>query len=108
MKVTSWTNWEDNRYSGIDDLSQEEYDKATDAVIKEIKEKGYKFSGSDHQNMDNCCPVIDDKYIFGVSMRSWGAIMQKAYDLPNEDGLGYVLWSWGVPNEEHSVYPTGN
>lgn len=31
--------------------------------------------------------------------------MASAYDLPNEDGLAYVLWSWAVPDGETSVYP---
>lgn len=31
--------------------------------------------------------------------------MARAYDLPNEDGLAYVLWSWAVPDGETSVYP---
>ena len=105
MKVTGWTYWNDDRFLTIDSMTNEEFHAARDAVKEEIKAKGYKMSGATHQYTDNCTPIIDNKYIFGVSMRSWGGIMQEAYNLPNEDGLGYVLWAWGHPDNEKEVLP---
>jgi hypothetical protein len=103
MKVTEWTYWEDKRFKSVDFLSAEDYALAENAVIEELKANNYKFSGRDHQW--GYCPVIDNEYIFQVSMRKWGDIMRKAYDLPNEDELGYVLWAWGAPSNDKPVYP---
>jgi len=105
MKVTKWTYWNNNKYKDINELTDDEFKEVEETIIKEIKDKGYKFCGSAHQNIETGCPVIDDKYIYCVSMRKWGDIMARAYDLPNEDGLAYVLWSWAVPDGETSVYP---
>ena len=102
MVVTGWTFWENEKYTDIPDKL---FDDATIAVIKELHEKSYKFHGSLHQNAPTGVPVIDNKYSYRVSMRTWGAVMQKAYDLPNEDGLGYVLWAWGAPEGEKNILP---
>ena len=106
MKITGWADWEDKHYQDIDKMTAEEFEEATDLVINELKSHGYKFHGGIHQT--GYCPVIDNKWIYGVSMRSWGAIMQRAYDLPNEDGLGYVKWAWGTPEGEKEVLPERN
>ena len=105
MKVTGWTYWNDDRFLMIDDMTNEEFHEAREAVKEELVKNKYKFSGSAHQHVDNCVPIIDNKYLFGVSMRSWGHIMQEAYDLPNEDGMGYVMWAWTHPNDEKEVFP---
>lgn len=105
MKVTGWTDWEDPRFKSVDDMTDKEYDEARDAIIKEIREKGYKIAGNSHQYCDNCCPVIDNKYIYCVSMRSWGKIMAAALNLPNEDGYAYVHWAWGEPADDEEVLP---
>lgn len=106
MKITGWTDWEDARYEDLDKMTNEEFEEATELVINELKSHGYKINGTSHQN--GYAPVIDDKWLFAVSMRSWGAIMQKAYDIPNDDGLGYVLWAWGEPGNEKEVLPERN
>ena len=103
MKVTEWTYWGDNRFQNIDDVLLEDFVCIEDAVIENIIENGYKFSGKDHQW--GYCPVVDDKYIYCVSMRKWGSIMQRAYSLPNDDGMGYVLWAWATPVGEKPIYP---
>ena len=105
MKVTGWTYWDNDRYLFVEDMTDTEFEEATQAVVDEMREKGYKFHGVRHQHDDYCCPIIDNKWVYCVSMRSWGAIMQKAYDLPNEDGLGYVAWAWTNPNGETEILP---
>jgi hypothetical protein len=107
MKVTRWTYWNNDKYLTIDDMTNEEFEEAGKAVAEALREKGYKFNGPYHQNGDYGCPVLDNKYVYCVSMRTWGRIMQEAYNIPNDDGLGYVIWAWGKPNNEHEVYPTG-
>lgn len=106
MKVTGWTDWENNEYTDIGNASFEDWKEATQTVIDDIKSHGYKINGSSHQN--GYAPIIDNKWLYAISMRSWGAIMQKAYDLPDEDGLGYVLWAWGTPTDEEEVLPERN
>lgn len=105
MKVTGWTFCDNNSYSNINDMADDEFEQAKAAVIAELRKNKYKFSGSAHQYKDNCCPIIDNKYVFCVSMRSWGSIMQQAYDLPNNDGLGYVTWAWCTPDGETENTP---
>lgn len=66
------------------------------AVVECIRENGYHFNGNDHQNAPWGCPIIDNKYIVCLSMRSWGGIMAEAYpdEIDNSDGYGYVKWAW--------------
>lgn len=102
MKVTGWTFWDDDKYKTVDD-TYEEYEEAKHVVAEELRKNGYKFSGQSHQYKDGCCPIIDDKFIFAVSMRIWGGIMQRAYNLPDVNGFGYCSWAWSPPEEER--YP---
>ena len=98
MKVTKWVSYEEPGYIDVDDLPMADFLELEDCIVEDIRKNQYKISGRDHQYND-CCPVIDDKYIYRVSMRKWGGIMERAYNLPNEDGLGYVYYSWGYPND---------
>lgn len=107
MIVTGWTDWEDLRFKSVDDMNDEEYDEAYNAVVKELREKGYKIAGNSHQYCNNCCPIIDNKYIYCVSMRSWGKVMAEALNIPNEDGYAYCMWAWGNPVDEKEVLPNG-
>lgn len=108
MKVTRWIDWQSDKYIDDNELSLGEYEEARQAVINNIKEKGYKLCGQYHQNGDYGCPVIDDKYIFRVSMRCWGRIMAEALDLPDKDGMGYCEWAWSPPAGENQILPTGD
>jgi hypothetical protein len=103
MKVTGWTYWENDKYKDVDDMTDEQFDEATEAVINAIRSNQYKFTGESHQYSNYCTPIIDNEFKYNISMRSWGVIMQKAYDLPNDDGMGYVIWAWQAPGEE--VFP---
>ena len=105
MKVTKWVYADTEGYTDIDDVPLQTLEEIEQTVIKEVKEKGYKFSGSYHQHGEHGCAIVDDKYLYFVSMREGGRVMQEAYDLPNEDGLGYVLWAWGCPSYDTEVYP---
>ena len=105
MKVTGWTFCGNNSYQQPDSMTENESQEATDAVINEMRNKKYKFTGSSHQYQINCCPIIDNKYIYCVSMRNWRSIMQKAYNLPNENGLGYITWAWCTPDNEIEKLP---
>lgn len=105
MKITGWTHPDNSKYKDFfcEDFSNEECDIAEELVVEKVRSNGYKFNGRAHQG--EYCPVIDDKYFYMVSMRRWGAIMQKAYNLPNGDGLGYVRWAWCTPEGQKPKYP---
>lgn len=104
MKVTGWTGWDDETYPDIFELWFIEYDRDTAfALLDEVqsviadclRENGYKFCGASHQEHPKGCPVIDGKYKFCTSRRSWGDIMAKAYpeDVSDEKaGYEYVVW----------------
>lgn len=94
MKVTKWTYF-GNCYSVIScwnllhtdsidvSIADSLYKNARQAVIEDIRNNNYHFSGEYHQNGDFGCPIIDDEYSFEVSQREWGSIMADAY--PDED-----------------------
>lgn len=108
MKVTGWTSWNNNYedvLDSVENFTEEFRYKVYNVVANELKDKGYKFSGSHHQRCETGCPIIDDKYTLKCSMRGWGEIMRIAYDIPNEDGMGYCAWAWCTPNGETVVLP---
>lgn len=108
MKVTGWTYWEDGRYrSGPDYESDDTYSKAWEVIVKEIRERGYKFSGIYHQGGMTGVPIIDNEWVFIVSQRTWGQIIAEAYpdEIDNSDGYGYTAWAWKIPDGEEMVIP---
>lgn len=102
MKVTGWTEWDDPRYVSSDEAGFVYFGLMRDAIIEEIAKRGYKFTGEYHQNGDYGVPVIDDKWRFEVTQRTWGYIMKAAY--PNEIP-SYIDWSWTPPNGEEMIVP---
>ena len=67
-QVTGWTYWNDQKYEKADVLSADDWQEARQVVIEEIKAKGYKICGYNHQNqMITPCkgvPIINDRYRF--------------------------------------------
>lgn len=53
-------------------------DFVEDVLIKELVDNGYIISGDTHQYY--AIPVFEDGYLM-LSMRKWGEIMTKAYEL---------------------------
>ena len=98
-KVTGWTHWNDEKFE--EPSTSNEWVSFRKAVIQEIKNKGYKFSGYYHQQGDFGVPVIDDKYALEFSMRTWGKIMAEA--LGHCGDMDYVEWAWDAPEKE--IYP---
>lgn len=97
MKVTSWTDWDDERYS--EDIPSDMYEEARDAVAAALRENGYKFDGYYHQGGAHGVPVLDGKWKYTCSFRMWGSMMVRAYpdEIDNSDGLGYCEWAWSSP-----------
>lgn len=80
-----------------------------EVVIRELRKHNYHFTGWTHQDYDFGCPIIDDKYIYCLSQRSWGRLMYRAF--PNEDyseykdGYEYVKWAWASPDDSKEILP---
>lgn len=104
MKVTGWTDWYVSTY---EEVPNDLFCEAKEAVIDEMRERGYKFSGVYHQNGEFGTPIIDGQYLFLCSQRTWGDIMAKAYpdEINDSDGRGYVVWAWNKPDGADMVVP---
>ena len=109
FKVIGWTDYSDEKYTSIDGSVA-----ANQAVITELREKGYRFGGDAHQERRGCCPVLNNGAKVCYSMRGWGAIMAEALGI-NTDKYAYMEWymdGWtrvGIVGyegiERKSVYP---
>ena len=103
MKVVRWAEWSyenDFDYSDIEEVSK--------VVAAELRNKGYHFDGSYHQNGDYGVPVLDDGRHIQVTQRTWGGIMAMAYpeefDNP-DDPYNYVVWYLGPTEKDKYIFP---
>lgn len=108
MKVIGWTDWDDPKYEGKEQPNLYS-NEVCDAIITELRSKGYKFTGDYHQNGDYGVPILDDGTVCHYRQRSWGGIMAYAYpetipEEAKEDGVCYVTWAW-QPSPEPMVIP---
>ena len=98
-KVTGWTYCNLKYLNKYKDTPNEKFLKFRETVIDELRNKGYKFSGSLHQSpYIKCVPIINKKYVFFVSMRTWGGIMAEALGHTGE--MDYCEWAWDNPEPE--------
>ena len=105
MKITGWT-WYDNTdfeemFLPGSDYTMAEVEEVQAMIASELRSKGYKFTGSYHQDGDFGAPIIDGTKIYMCSCRMWGHIMALAYpeEIDNSDGHGYVKWAWTPPEQ---------
>lgn len=88
-KIIGWTKYNENHRTF--ESSPEDpmlWANAEQAVINEIRRKGYKFGGNYHQYGEFGCPVFEDHRVFMVSMRHWGDIMSRVW------GGDYCSFAW--------------
>jgi len=105
IKVTRWVNWPDGHGHPFTELPNSMFEDAWKAVVREMKSKGYRFTGESHQNCPNCVPLINGKYTFELSMRNWGRLMAEVLGL--EDEFAYCEWAWAAPEGECEILPAG-
>lgn len=112
MKVTGWTWWENPDYKDLSLIGssppfEDRWDEAKELIAKEIRDRGYKFTGGYHQNGDFGAPIIDNEWLFMASQRAWGHMMVRAYpdEIDDSDGYGYCKWAWIVPEGEEMITP---
>lgn len=76
---------------------------ARNAIVDEIKKHGYVFTGYDHQERDNCVPVLNDGRLRRFSQRGFGDIMAEAHGCTGS--MDYSLFSFGFEDETQLVLP---
>lgn len=116
MEVTGWTWWGNPKYKDLEDVDAVSEEpiwlNGYDVVFKNIKEHGYHFDGYAHQNAEFGVPILDDKYLFQVTQRTWGAIIAKAFpeEFDDADDWRYVRWYLGAEEccKEQIKIPDGS
>ena len=100
IKVIGWTTNYDNDYLPFECKNSEIYN----AIVKEIKDKGYRFGWSSHQSDKvPCTPVINNGYKICCGPRTWGAIMAEAHNPDDSDEAAYAEFAFGFV--DNPVYP---
>ncbi len=87
LKVVGWTYDCDMRFGDVDcDYA------ARAAIIADIREHGYLFTGEQHQEESLGVPVMNDGSKRSFSQRGWGDLMAEAYD--EEEPNSYAKYSF--------------
>lgn len=111
MKIVGWTYYENPQYKEMYPIEEpctiEQITEIYNIISKELRDKGYKFTGTYHQNGDYGVPIFDNGMVFTTTMRSWGSIMADAYpdEIDDSDGYGYLYWAWTVPDGQKMIIP---
>lgn len=93
LRVVGWTYYENTLFKE----GQSNW-AARMALVDEIREKGYLFSGYDHQERYNCVPVFNDGKLRRFSQRGFADIMAEA----NGDYyyMAYSLYMFGLDSSK--------
>lgn len=91
-KVIGWTSFANKNYDSFNCADYRDYCTARLAVIEDVRKNAYAFGGDSHQYTKGCTPVLNNGKAFRLSMREWGALMAEAWETPNDDGYGYLIW----------------
>ena len=113
LKITGWTCWDNSQYININTIDNPIFSGNIiwELIVKEIRDKGYKFTGSYHQQSDcyeenyGGVPIINNKYTAQFSCREWGSIMAEAYPEYNIGEYDYCIWAWIPPENEKQIFP---
>lgn len=100
-KVIGWTEWESDVPSG------EVTEAATQAIIDDIRENGYSFTGWDHQESMNCTPVLNDGKKRLYSQRGFGGLMAEAYDHHGSMDYSRYAFRWDISSNPEDDYTDG-
>lgn len=84
-RVIGWTE-----YDGTEIPSAEPTPAASRAILADIREHRYLFTGYDHQESPLCAPVLNDGKKRLFSARSFAALMAEAQG--ETDGMGYARY----------------
>lgn len=97
LKVIGWVWYEDSLYDGG------EVDWAAyNAIVDDVKEHGYCFTGYHHQECFDCAPVLNDGKIRRFSQRSWGGVMATVEGLKGK--YAYSVYAFSSPFNENDDF----
>ena len=97
-RVVGWTEY-DNPNVPMESCSP----AAMQAILRDIRENGYLFTGWDHQESPRCVPVLNDGKMRRFSQRGFGSVMAFAHG--NYTRMGYALYAFYSP---HAPYTKKN
>ena len=89
LKVVGWTCYDFDHFPEGDSSWA-----AHMAVVDDIQQNGYLFSGEDHQERLNCCPVFNDGKVRRFSQRGFASIMAEAHG--DTGYMDYALYMFGL------------
>lgn len=90
-KVVGWTSYDDDSYGDFEGEDKKDYLAGRLAVVENIRENGYSFSGDVYQSPVGYVPVLNNGAAFHCSRREWAKIMAEAWVLV-ENGRDYMAW----------------
>ena len=96
-KVVGWTSYSDSLKQGNASWA------AYHAIVDDVKNNGYLFSGWAHQEGYLCAPVLNDGKIYRFSQRGWGGIMAEAHGYTNR--MDYAKFAFMI-DREYETRPT--
>lgn len=73
------SEWYKNISLAFEDCGPNLANDAHDAVIKEIVDNEYFFTGLQHEYESTCCPIINNKYKYCLTASDWGRLMVECY-----------------------------
>ena len=89
-RVVGWTAYDDPNVKKAQCT-----EAAMQAIMRDIRENNYKFSGWDHQEMSLGAPVLNDGCMRVFSQRGFGHVMAWAHG--NFDHMAYVEYAFDDP-----------
>jgi len=100
-----WEKLKDGQMDHLDykSLNVRQQKCIENVLVDYIIEHKLLLTGSDHQNKENCIPVVqygDKSYYIAVSMRRWGDIMARAWSVINNKKYMSMDKFWKIVNKE--------
>ena len=89
-KVVGWTDYVYNGFKEMPSFNMHAYM----TLVREIREKGYRISGYDHQER-GWVPVFNTGEIVRMTQRGWGGLMADALQFEQENGYEYSIYGVG-------------
>lgn len=95
-KVIGWTEYGNKEYP---QNPRPCGNSAWNALVGELRQKGYRFGGDAHQYSDGGVPVLNDGTRLEYSMRTWGEAMAEAVYGSDPPPKAYMKFYMGVEGD---------
>lgn len=100
-KVIGWVSYDDDEF----EESEQTYAKIN-AIIDNIKENGYLFTGWHHQEYLDCTPLLNDGTKVTFSQRGFGGVMAEAHGYYDPSDYSLFTFDFSI-KKSHLVFPKG-